>query len=79
MQWELKVPSVWSSRIDYSPEIKQLIGYHEIRQFSVLINKCRIYEKDSRVRSAHYKSVSDKKGKNLDRDKTYGILAYKGK
>lgn len=26
------------------PEIKQFIGYQEIRQFFVLVNKCRIYD-----------------------------------
>lgn len=36
------------------PEIKQFIGYQKIRQFSVLVNKCH-------ARSAHYKSMSEKK------------------
>ncbi|XP_050919188.1 uncharacterized protein LOC127136699 [Lathyrus oleraceus] len=50
-------------------EIKQFIGYQEIRQFSVLVNKCHIYDKDIRVRSAHYKSVSEKKNGNQSRGK----------
>lgn len=35
------------------PNIKQLIGYQEIHWFSVLVNKCRTYDEDSRARSAH--------------------------
>ena len=46
---------------DLHPEIKQFIGHQEIRRFSTLVNKCRIYDEDSRARYAHYKSASDKK------------------
>jgi hypothetical protein len=60
------------------PEIKQFIGYQEIRQFSVLVNKCRIYDEDSRARSTYYKSISDKKGKGQDRGKPYMSPADKG-
>ncbi|XP_050918382.1 uncharacterized protein LOC127135792 [Lathyrus oleraceus] len=59
------------------PEIKQFIGYQEIRQFSVFVNKCRIYDEDSRVGSAHYKSVSEKKNGNQSRGKPYSILVSK--
>lgn len=43
------------------PDIKQVIGYQEICRFSVLVNKCTLYDEDSRVRSTHYKSISEKK------------------
>ncbi|XP_050902471.1 uncharacterized protein LOC127113967 [Lathyrus oleraceus] len=46
------------------PKIRQFIGYLEIRQFSMLVNKCMIYDEDICVRSAHYKSVSKKKNGN---------------
>lgn len=39
------------------PKIKQFIGYQEIFKFSVLVNKCRIYNEDSRGRSAQYKML----------------------
>ncbi|MCI69746.1 ATP-dependent RNA helicase glh-2-like, partial [Trifolium medium] len=42
-------------------EIKQFIGYQEIRQFSVLVNKCGIYDEDSRARSTYYRAVNEKK------------------
>lgn len=41
-------------------EIKQGIGYQEIRRFPMLVNKCRIYDEDSGVRSTHYKSMSER-------------------
>ncbi|XP_050877262.1 uncharacterized protein LOC127081016 [Lathyrus oleraceus] len=44
------------------PEIKQGIGYQQIRKYAELVNKSRIYDEDSRARSAHYKSISEKKG-----------------
>ncbi|XP_050916497.1 uncharacterized protein LOC127131625 [Lathyrus oleraceus] len=43
------------------PEIKQFIGYREIRRFSVLVNKCRIYNEDIRAKFSHYNNVSDKR------------------
>ena len=46
------------------PEIKQGVGYQEIIRFPTLVNKCRIYDEDCRARSAHYKSVSERKGEN---------------
>ncbi|XP_050890459.1 uncharacterized protein LOC127095870 [Lathyrus oleraceus] len=60
-------------------EIKQFISYQEIRRFSVLVNKCRIYDKDSRVRSAHYKSASKNKDGNQFYGKPYVAQADKGK
>jgi hypothetical protein len=61
------------------PEIKQFIGYQEIRVFSVLVNRCRIYDEDSRARSTYYKNISDKKSKGQDRGKPYMASADKGK
>ncbi|XP_058757858.1 uncharacterized protein LOC131631093 [Vicia villosa] len=39
------------------------IGYQKITRFAELVNKSRIYDVDSRESAAHYKSLSDKKGK----------------
>lgn len=35
------------------PEIKQFIKYPDILHFSVLVNKCRIYDEDSRAKLTH--------------------------
>ncbi|XP_050896680.1 uncharacterized protein LOC127103468 [Lathyrus oleraceus] len=51
------------------PEIKQGIGYQEIRMFPTLVNKCRIYDEDCMARSAQYKSVNERNGKNQFRGK----------
>ena len=61
------------------PEVKQGIGYQEIRQFPILVNKCRIYDQDTRAKSSFYKSYNDKKEKNQDRGKSYSAPADKGK
>ena len=61
------------------PQIKQYIGYQEIHQFSMMVNKCRIYDEDRRARSSHYKSVSDKRMGNQNREKHYVVLNGKGK
>ncbi|XP_050916310.1 uncharacterized protein LOC127131432 [Lathyrus oleraceus] len=60
-------------------EIKQLIGYQEINQFLVLVNKCRIYDEDSRAISAHYKSDTDKKSESRYYGKPYVTSVDKGK
>jgi hypothetical protein len=41
-------------------DIKRAIGYQQIRDFSALVSRCRIYEDDSK---AHYKIMSEKRGK----------------
>lgn len=46
------------------PEIKQGIVYQDICRFPTLLNKCRIYDEDCKARSAHYKSISERKGNN---------------
>ena len=61
------------------PEIKQAVGYQRIRRFSDLTDCCRIYEEDSKARSAHYKSVNERKGKHPYRGEHYVIPADKGK
>ncbi|RDX80953.1 putative enzymatic polyprotein, partial [Mucuna pruriens] len=38
-------------------KIKQVVNYQEIKQFLVLVNKCRIYDEDSRAKVTHYRSV----------------------
>ena len=45
------------------PEIKQEMNYQNIRQFPRLVNMCRVFDEDSRARSAHYCSVGPMKGK----------------
>ncbi|XP_050875582.1 uncharacterized protein LOC127079213 [Lathyrus oleraceus] len=60
-------------------EIKQGIEYQEIRQFFVLVNRCRIYDEDRRSQSAHYKSLSENKGKAKNSGKPYGNSSNKGK
>ncbi|XP_058740934.1 uncharacterized protein LOC131613264 [Vicia villosa] len=62
------------------PEIKRAIGYQQIRRFPKLVNSCRIYEEDSRAHSAHYKSLSEKRGKqNMNRGRPYDAPADRGK
>jgi hypothetical protein len=46
--------------------------------FPFLVNKCRIYDEDSRARSNYYKSASDKRSKGQDRGKPCAALADKG-
>lgn len=65
------------------PEIKQAIEYQRIRRFSDLVECCRIFEEDSKARSAHFKQLADRKGMNLvDRGKPYaagkGNLKHSG-
>jgi hypothetical protein len=60
-------------------EIKQFIGYQQIRQFSSLVTACRIYEDDSKKRASHYKAVSEKKGRDQSRGKPYSLHTDKEK
>lgn len=43
------------------------------------MNKCIIYDEGSRAQSTHYKSLSEKRGKQLNRGKSYSVLDDKGK
>lgn len=43
------------------PKIKQYISYKEIHRFSMLVNKCIIYDEKNRARSTCYKSVNPHK------------------
>lgn len=45
----------------------------------MLVNKCRIYDEDSKACSPHYNSFSEKKGKNQYRGKLYSTPVDKGK
>ncbi|XP_050895511.1 uncharacterized protein LOC127102149 [Lathyrus oleraceus] len=56
------------------PEIKQFIGYQKILQFSILVNKCHIYDEDNRAKFIHYKSVSNKRNGNQKCRKLYVVL-----
>ncbi|XP_050916683.1 uncharacterized protein LOC127131831 [Lathyrus oleraceus] len=62
---------------DVRPEINQFIKYQKIHQFSMLVNKCRIYDEDSCARSAHYKSISEKKSGSQNYGKPYRAPADK--
>ncbi|MCI39560.1 cellular nucleic acid-binding protein, partial [Trifolium medium] len=53
------------------PDIKQLIGFSEIRDFPTLVNKSRICDKDSRANANYYKAVNEKKGKDFGKGKPY--------
>lgn len=53
--------------------------YQEIHRFPMLVNKCRIFDEDNRARSAHYKSLNEKKGKNQYRGKSFSAPANKRK
>ncbi|RHN53603.1 putative cu(2+)-exporting ATPase [Medicago truncatula] len=58
-------------------DIKRAIGYQQIRVFSELVNRCRIYEEDTK---AHYKIMSERRGKGQqNRPKPYSAPADKGK
>ena len=58
-------------------DIKRAIGYQQIRDFSALVSRCRIYEDDTK---AHYKVMSDRRGKRQQsRPKPYSAPADKGK
>ncbi|PNX86275.1 cellular nucleic acid-binding protein [Trifolium pratense] len=45
------------------PKIKQFIEFQEIRQFSILVNKSRLYDEDRQARSTPYKNASEKKSR----------------
>jgi hypothetical protein len=60
-------------------EIKQFIGYQQIRQFSSLVTACRIYEDDSKKRTNHYKIASERRSREQGRSKPYSVPADKGK
>lgn len=62
------------------PKIKQAIGYQQIKRFPELVNNCRIYEDGGKARLAHYKELSERRGKqNLNRGKPYSAPNDKGK
>lgn len=60
-------------------EIMEFIDYQEICRFLMLVNKCRIYDEDNRVKSSQYNIGSEKKNGNQYRGKPYGNPADKGK
>ncbi|MCI65542.1 cellular nucleic acid-binding protein, partial [Trifolium medium] len=53
------------------PDIKQFIGFSEIRDFPTLVNKTRICDKDSRAKANYYKATNEKRGKDMGRGKPY--------
>ncbi|MCI72918.1 hypothetical protein A2U01_0094182, partial [Trifolium medium] len=52
-------------------DIKQLIGFNEIRDFPTLVNKNRICDKDGKAKVNYFKAVNDKKGKDYGKGKSY--------
>ncbi|MCI67615.1 GRAS family transcription factor, partial [Trifolium medium] len=42
-------------------DIKQLIGFSEIRDFPTLVNKSWICDKDSKAKATYYKAVNERK------------------
>ncbi|MCI78460.1 hypothetical protein A2U01_0099730, partial [Trifolium medium] len=48
-------------------DIKQLIGFCEIRDFPTLVNKSRICDKDNRAKANYYKAANEKRGKDMGR------------
>ncbi|MCI66144.1 cellular nucleic acid-binding protein, partial [Trifolium medium] len=54
-----------------SPDIKQLIGFNEIRDFPTLVNKCRICDKDGNAKANYYKAANERRWKDLGRGKPY--------
>ncbi|XP_050876727.1 uncharacterized protein LOC127080451 [Lathyrus oleraceus] len=50
-----------------------------IRRYVELVNKSRIYDEDRKAQFAHYKSLSEKKGKGQFRGKPYVTPVDKGK
>ncbi|MCI53544.1 cellular nucleic acid-binding protein, partial [Trifolium medium] len=53
------------------PDIKQLIGFSDIRDFPTLTTKARICDEDGKAKSSYYKAMNVRKGKGLDRGKPY--------
>ncbi|MCI84867.1 cellular nucleic acid-binding protein, partial [Trifolium medium] len=53
------------------PDIKQLIGFSEIRDFPTLTTKARICDEDGKAKSNYYKALNDKR-KGQDGAKPYG-------
>jgi len=43
--------------------VKQAVNYQGVRQFPLLVNMCRIWDKDSRDRAAHYRSTCPMRNK----------------
>ncbi|GAU51873.1 hypothetical protein TSUD_416580 [Trifolium subterraneum] len=52
------------------PDIKHIIGFAEIRNFTTLVAKARICDEDGKAKSNYFKAV---RGKNQDRAKPYEV------
>ncbi|KAK2452132.1 hypothetical protein QL285_011125 [Trifolium repens] len=53
------------------PDLKQLVGILEIRNFANLVNKSNICDLDGKAKTSYYKEMNDKRGKGQDRGKPY--------
>ncbi|MCI75243.1 cellular nucleic acid-binding protein, partial [Trifolium medium] len=47
------------------PDIKQLIGFSETKNFPMLVNKSRICDKDGKAKANYYKAVNEKRGRDM--------------
>ncbi|XP_050898345.1 uncharacterized protein LOC127105222 [Lathyrus oleraceus] len=74
-----RFPDVSSLRIDCVLRSNRASGINKFSRFPELVNKCRIYDEESRVWSAHYKRLSEKRGKHLNRGNSYSVPVDKGK
>lgn len=61
------------------PEINQGIGYHKIRQFLKLVNRCKIYDEYSRAQVSHYKNLSERMGNQRHMGTPYSAPTDKGR
>ncbi|GAU50168.1 hypothetical protein TSUD_282470 [Trifolium subterraneum] len=50
------------------PDIKHIIGFAEIRNFTILVAKARICDEDGKAKASYYNAI---RGKSQDRDKPY--------
>ncbi|GAU45188.1 hypothetical protein TSUD_178810 [Trifolium subterraneum] len=53
------------------PDIKHIIGFAEIRNFTTLVAKARICDEDGKAKSNYFKAV---RGKSQDRAKPYEVM-----
>ncbi|MCI64079.1 hypothetical protein A2U01_0085336 [Trifolium medium] len=48
-----------------------MIGFSEIRNFPMLVNKSRICDKDNKAKANYYKAVIEKRGRDFGRGNPY--------
>lgn len=60
------------------PKIKHGFGYQETCRFSILVNKCMIYDEESRAQYAYQKRLGEKIVNDQSRGTPYGNPFDKG-